>query len=207
MTTGLDFEGVLKFLAWRWSVPTDPELALLRQKLLTYRPVGIITYDLQDYVQLDHPAVIGGSQGVGDSYHVAPPIPRDEVEADMIAALVSYGTCGFLTTALIEFYSLFPHLREDFETCGHFIPPKGWKSLAEHMEDVFTPAELGDWHEALLIYNARNGDMVVLSPTGGVAWYRLSENEIVPIADSFSGFLHYFIEYMDNRWPLDSFGP
>ena len=47
-TTGLDSDGVRNFLAWRWPIPTDPALALLREKLLTYRPVGIVTYDLQD---------------------------------------------------------------------------------------------------------------------------------------------------------------
>lgn len=206
-TTGLDSEGVRKFLAWRWPVPADPTLALLRQKFLTYCPVGIVTYDLQDYVQLDHPAVIGVAENLGDSYYVALPIQQEEVEAGMKVALASCGTRGFLSTALVEFYSLFPHLREAFETCGHFIPPEKWKSLAEEMEGVSTPTELAGRHEALMIYHAVNGDMIALSPTGEVAWYCLSESEIIPIADCFSGFLRYFIEHMDKRWPLDSYGP
>jgi hypothetical protein len=207
VTIGLDSDGVRNLLAWRWPIPTDPTLTLLREKLLTYRPVGIVTYDLQDYVQLDHPEVAEEPEGAGDSYYVAFPVPREEVEARMKALPVLGGEHGVLSLALLEFYSLFPGFREDFQTAGHFIPPGQWITLADDMRDSVDLSSLGSWQEALWIYHACNGDMIVLSRTGEVGWYCLSENEIHLIAEDFSGFLHYLIGYLDNRWPLDSFGP
>ncbi len=206
VTLGLDSKGVRNLLASRWPVPADPALALLRQKFLTYTPVAIVTYDLRDYLQLDHPEVTGDSE-VGDSYYVASPVPREEVEATMTAALGDREIRPTLSPAFVEFHSLFPDLREDFQTSGHFIRPEEWKTLAEEMEDCEELEETGDWQDALWIYHGRNGDMLVLSPSGAVAWYSLGENEITPIADSFGDFLRHFVDHLEKRWPLDSYGP
>ena len=207
MTTGLDSNGVGNLLAWRWPIPTDPALALLREKLLTYRPVGVVTYDLQDYVQLDHPEVEGEPEGAGDSYYVAFPIPVQEVETRMKASPRLRGEEGFLSRALIEFYSLFPSFREDFQCAGHFISPEKWITLSDDMGDSVDLSALGSWQGALFIYHGCNGDMIVLARSGEVAWYCPSENEIHRIAEDFSGFLRYLTGYLDNRWPMDSFGP
>ena len=68
------------------------------------------------------------------------------------------------------------------------------------------PDAVSHWRCAWVIYHARNGDRILLHPDGGSAWFVTSEQQIRPIATSFSGFIDYLTDAIDQRWPLDSYG-
>ncbi|MCW1914206.1 hypothetical protein OJ996_11510 [Luteolibacter sp. GHJ8] len=206
-TLGLDGEELRGAIAGHLPLPADPALARLREKLLTYHPAGIVTYSSRSYLQLDHPEIDKEDEGIGESYYLGYPALREEVAAAITDALHTLGIAGAVSAALIEFYALFPGLREDFQCTGHFIQPGEWHTLGSMLSDVPDIIPQEPWASAICLYHARNGDDVVLSSSGEVAWYCIAEAEIIPIASDFSGFLDYLIGYLDLRWPLDSYGP
>lgn len=207
ITRGLDPRKLREVLSEHWPVPADPALARLRSKFLSYHPAGIVTCSSRSYLQLDHPEIDKEDEGVGDSYYLGYPALREEVAAKITDALHTLGIASAVSAALIEFYALFPVLREDVQCTGDFIQPGEWHTLGSMLSDFPDLIPEEPWASAICLYHARNGDDVVLSSSGEVAWYCIAEAEIIPIASDFSSFLDYLTGYLDQRWPLDSYGP
>lgn len=207
ITRGLDPQALREVLSEHWPVPADPALARLRSKFLGYHPAGILTYSTRSYLQLDHPEIDKEDEGVGDSYYLGYPAPREEVEATATAAFQAAGLEGFPGAELVEFFALFPDLREDFQTAGHFIQAGEWQTLTQMLSEVPELVPEEPWAKAICLYHARNGDHVILSPSGEVAWWCSAEADVTPIAPDFNGFLDYLTDHLDQRWPLDSYGP
>jgi|SRR5579872_1905882 len=67
---------------------------------------------------------------------------------------------------------------------------------------------LGDedeWQGALHFYHARNGDTLLLHPSGKVGWWVGAESRIVEYADSFADFCERYTGFRRLAWK--SFGP
>jgi hypothetical protein len=205
MTQGLEPEAVRKFLAWRWDKSKHHELATLREKLSTYEPAGISCCYGRSYLRLDHPHMNDPASDAGCCYLGDPTSPPRSLEGNIPAAVhaVHGGRFGF--PEVVEFYDLFSDLRESIDCCGHFVAPCDWVSLAVMMDGVIDAAEHGSWQSSVGVYHGRNGDMVMLDESGAVAWYCLSENTILPIANTFAGFLHCLDDYLEKGWVLDSY--
>ncbi len=66
------------------------------------------------------------------------------------------------------------------------------------------PEKLGEWHDARLLYAARNGDSVFINHSGATAWHVLETNEIVTLFDTFPQFIKHYAAFRNSPQVFDS---
>lgn len=187
-----------------WSEPVDPELQLLREKLLGFIPYGLSCSGERVYLRMDHPELPGGVERIGDCYYLSEPGSNDEMA--VILSRFGIGACP----GLAEFFVLFRGLRESIDMAGGFELPSEWRTFGEVIEPwkdyIDDLAAIEAWEGSVKIYHALNGDLVLMNQAGGTAWWRIGGQSIQPIEARFEGFLSYFRRHLDRHWPFDSYG-
>lgn len=191
-----------------WAEPSNPYLVRLREKFLGYRPLGISFYNGKSYLDLGRPDLIGEPEDVGDSYHFAvPPCADEYLRLDEAGREAFYLPSKFFSPVMGEFYRMFSGFRESIDVAGNFFAPKDWTTLEDEFAEFRDLYDIAPWGKAVIIYHARNGDMLVMNEKGNLAWHCLSEGSFDPVAEDFEGFLAYFSDYLEKRCPIDSYGP
>lgn len=110
---------------------------------------------------------------------------------------------------LSEFYQFFDGLREEApNTSGYFYPTD---QIADDfgLEDHLVKAKDKTAVKGRpVVFNATNGDQIVITKDGKWVWFNHEEGKLIKIADSFPEFLDKYLAYRsvgDGR-PFDSFG-
>ena len=131
-----------------------------------------------------------------DHIYVAQPLP-DEV----VRKRVEYYDES-VRPLMAEFFTKFAGCGEEKEgEAGQFalIHDANASDIAYH-----EPEKLGEWHDARLLYAARNGDSVFINRSGATAWHVLEANKIITLFDTFPQFIKHYAEFRNHPQVFDS---
>ncbi|MBI4616231.1 MAG: hypothetical protein HY720_21635 [Planctomycetes bacterium] len=129
------------------------------------------------------------------------PPPPDREEARGAIARLGIAEPG----PVLEFAVGFDGVRESPpRLSGGFEPVARWRTIRE---EGFEEEFLAGWQEALVVFVARNGDHVLLHPSGRVAWMVFAEHRVDERWPTLEEFVHHYADHLDYRWPFDSYGP
>ncbi len=192
----LDGEAARRRLAEGWRGLEQPGVIRLGEQVAEFVPEVLVISGTE--------ARLAMRRGrAGYLYLGAPP---DEAALDR--SLEAWGFSG--APALGEFYRNF-HLLADSPPggAGHFISPPGWESFGDFgwFDNPADAGEAAAWLSAPVIFNARNGDLLLLKPTGESAWGILSRGEVRGIAGSFESLLDRVASCIEADEAIDSFSP
>jgi hypothetical protein len=140
---------------------------------------------------------------VGDKWFIAPPPDAAMVQKQM-------RLLGLERITLLRCFALhFSGLREDMPyLAGSFPTPDEWQRFAgrgyEYIRD--SCATYRDWEDAIVFYEARNGDQLLLRQSGSLGWWDHEVNEIRELVTSFQDFPDYYARQIKRRYPFDSSG-
>jgi hypothetical protein len=117
--------------------------------------------------------------------------------------------------AVAAFVRHFDSLRESEPgLAGGFKPVTDWRTIEEdrsaneHSWYLRVPARmLREWAGSLIVFVARNGDHILLHPSRKVGWMNHEKAEVRKHWDSFGRFIGYYADFLEYRWPFDSWGP
>lgn len=189
-----DEEGARAQLAGSWEGIEYAGPSALRDRLLwSYRPSSVDVYGHLAFLRLEGP-------GARSLYLGMPSPPRGEGPAPN-----AFGPAN--SDAVMEFSRHFAGLRD--APPGHsggFLGPEEWSPFEEYGWAIARKDR--DWARAPAIYNAPNGDLLLVGPAG-VAWAVLSmPRTIRPVCDTFDEFLIRYAGYLAHSIGMDSFdGP
>lgn len=199
MTVNVDL--LKQMLVTRWSSIKSDSLATFRDHLLGWPPYSIVDTGGRTLLRLRNPNITIEEEGIGDSSYLQPPIDvgpseRLQLETHHVAE----------TSAFAEFMSHFGGLWESYECAGQFIRlNEKWAVFPEPDSDHIEGQE--EWAGSTMIYNALNGDQLLLHLDGRIGWWVLPENLVRPQSENFEAFLRFYVKYREIPWPLDSYGP
>lgn len=197
--TRVDEFGIRELLVKRWQNVAQPELLLLRDQLLSYKPVSVVIRDEQAWLSLDSGL---DNSTVGSTAYI--PAACDPHDLDRRLA-------EFDIQQEDLFHSFMHHfagLAEDFLSSGNFIDlTEEWSTLHEDWQEEIIE-NFSEWKGSLLFYHARNGDQLLLHPNGNVGWLKFAEGRVTSDFDSFAAFVEFYVAFRSKTpWPLDSYGP
>jgi hypothetical protein len=176
----------------RWSSLSDDALCQLRDHLLQYAAISIVTTGPRAWLLC--------VREKGGFNLIAPPVSRESIR-------LQQGRCGMgdnrLLTDLLEHFG---GLREDFAPGGgYFIDEQEWRLVNEpFMEEI---PGYSDWKNALFIFSSRGGDGLLLHPSGRVGWWVGDEVRMRNAYDDLGTCLVDFIRYREVPWPFDPYEP
>jgi hypothetical protein len=188
-----------------WHDVRDPCLALLRDFLVQFVPTSIITHGDSAWLVIADPERSDAEYlRCGDRWFVAPPPRREMLQRQLEA----FGLQGI--ESLQSFFSHFNGLREDIPGCSgdisrpeewHHLASLGWEGYIEECQNHES------WQKAIMLWHARNGDIVLLNPSGETGWWDHEQNEIGSLTDTFPGFVRHFAAYIEHRYPFSAWPP
>ena len=187
-----------------WNDINDSCLISLRDHLLAYTPRSIVLSQNQEWLAITDTNLSNARRltgRAGDNWYVAPP-PRIE---SLQKQLDTFGLAEI--DCLTSFLLHFDGLREDLPgLAGNFFKPEEWQPFASIGSHIQRCRGYHDWQKAIMFYYARNGDHVLLDPSGKLGWFVFAENKITHFVNNSPAFVTYFVEYIKHRYPLDSYG-
>lgn len=206
---GLNEDGARRMLRDRWkNVPNW--LEPLRNRILTAGAPHLIGKSRREWLGLTL-----GAQG-----RWAPPVETAEDPWTWTIYVAPPGNTTEATKALSKagleghadaraFVENFDHLRESEPGfSGGFIPVSRWESFRRHgVFDLLDSGVREGWADARMIFHCRNGDDVLLHPSGEVAIFLLAEGRMTGAWKSFREFLVDYADHLGYRWPFDGYGP
>ncbi len=193
---GMSPEHAHQVLESRWAGVTTRPLFKVRELLLSFGCTSLFVAEQHGWLGSER------SPDDCDLFLIAEPIAAERIDH----LLDHHGLSG--NELFREFLVQFGGLREDPIVSGDFV-----RGDEEAMQIVNEPwmkedvAGYDNWEGSAIIYRARNGDTVLLHPSGPIAWWTCAERRIDHKADDFGEFLEYFVEYKRTDWPFDSYGP
>ncbi len=129
------------------------------------------------------------------------PPPIDPIEAGRIAERIVLPD----PASILAFAVAFDGLRESPpRLAGSFVPFREWRTIRE---DGFDEPFLAGWTAALVLFEARNSDRVLLHPDGRLAWMVFAEHRMDERWAAFEDFIRDYADHLEYRWPFDSYGP
>ncbi len=198
-----------RLLAEFWSVLKSNPLKRLSKKLLKIEKTFLLVlpqqlenriYDPQttwlvmEVESVDHQT----SKKAVEDFLLGPPPQPSGIKK--IQKIQSAGT------SLVEFYSFFHNFRESIPPDpGFFIPPHRWE-LAKRKEHLPKFEGIGPWLDAYVIFEARNGDEVLMAPSGKLCWAVLETYSVKPLADTFDDYIDHYVRYKKFCYPFDAWG-
>jgi hypothetical protein len=192
-------ESIREVLKDRWADVELPCNKLLRDRLLEFVPYSIVRFMGESYLRICLPgAELDRS---GNSLLLANPAS----ESAIAERLNSIGLAD--NDEFAEFLQYFGGLRESLPPqAGDFVNEEDWQSASEIMYDDCEDFE--EWQSGVCIYQACNGDCLVLHPSGKVAWFMHEENRFSDPYPTFGDFLSFYVRYnIDYACPLDAYAP
>jgi hypothetical protein len=98
-----------------------------------------------------------------------------------------------------EFFRVFHGLDE-------FVCPLDWRRFEDHVgEGELDWQSWGEWKDAAVVFSAPNGDSALLKESGGTAWHRFDEQEVVPIREEFLELVGHYAECLGKGVVFDSY--
>ncbi len=188
-----------EILKARWAEVELPCNQLLRDRLLEFVPYSLIRFGADCYLRVCLPTA--DADRTGNCFFLASPAS----ESATAVRLHSFGLAD--NAEFAEFLNFFGGLRESMPPLsGSFLHDEDWQTAAEIMYDDCD--EFEEWQAGVVIYQASNGDCLVLHPSGRVAWFMHEENRFSDPFSSFGEFLSFFVRYnTEYAYPLDAYGP
>jgi hypothetical protein len=200
---GLDSDSSLELLKNRWTKIAAPCLLSLKNYLLEFVPESIILRDGKGWLAIADPKFLH----IKDQticWFVAPPpdiqlLQRrlDEFAPKEIECLHSF---------LLNFGGLRETIPGD---AGDFCQIDQWENLAVcGWEGYIKECRNYDaWRESVMLWGARNGDVLLLDSSGRLGWWSHETNEIYDFLNSFPVFIDYFVKYIKYRYPFSAWLP
>lgn len=191
---GADLSQLRLMLEERFADVVEPELRLLRDQLLSYQPISIVTFRESEFLKLAGPL----------EYSVAylpPPVDTSQIQSRLREIRIT-------DPLFRSFMNHFAGLAESADTAGNFAGNSDhYYTMTEDWQREALP-DFQAWEGSLMFYHARNGDQILLHPDGKVGWWKFAEHRIVHAYDSFADFLRFYVDFRARTdWPLDSYGP
>src|SRR5262249_44491301 len=146
------------------------------------------------------------SSKVGDSWFIGPPPDRLILES----RLTEFGFADY--DVVRSFMLYFGGIREDVPyLAGSFPSVEEWEIFGGDgtgMEYVRESCRnYGAWEGAVRFYESRNGDQLILHPSGRLGWWSHETDEIHELLKSFDDFPAYYCDYIARRYPFSSWEP
>jgi hypothetical protein len=148
------------------------------------------------------PAFDNGAGNKVLEYYLQAPLPAETIRE----CLQQQGFENQPSVAkFLEFFNGFresePHL------CGSFVDVREWNRIdnSEALDEKTQGLE--DWSDGVILFEARNGDLLLLHPTGRTAWYSHEESLIRGMIPRFELFIQKYAAHLEYNWPFDSWGP
>ena len=202
-----DHDGRKRIVAARFDGVTADHLQPLRRVLLAAEPVSLVVLEDQWWVRLSPTAAV---EDRAFAMYLPPPADPGDLDAGL-------DRVGFVGDAdLREFLLAFGGLAEDFMVAGSLAgPPADFTTLGDSMPaDIlgeivdFDECDLDEPVRSFVLYAARNGDQLVYSPDGRVAWFDHECGDVTAVAEGIEDFAVGFATYRTTfDWPFDSHGP
>ena len=193
---GMSPEDAHQVLEKRWAGVAAGPLLKVRDLLLGFGCTSLVVLEQHAWLGTER------SPDDCDLFLIAEPIATERIDR----LLNQHGLSG--NKLFREFLAQFGGLREDPTIAGSFV--RGDEESLRMVNQPWMKEEVAgydDWEGSSIIYSARNGDAVLLHPSGPIAWWKGAERRIDHQADDFGEFLEYFVEYKQTDWPFDSYGP
>jgi hypothetical protein len=186
----IDSQNVLSILHRRWSNISIADLTGLQDLLLKeFSPRSIITHGMEAWLGFTRPNPTDSER----SEILIPPPP----DTKMIETGLKKTPFANIPS-LVAFAANFGSIKEDIPpNAGDFRIPEKWESLYDYWGENDGRYEnwYSDWSGALVVYGTGCGDMVLLHPTGKMAWLGFAENEIWGLSSSFDEFIRRYVVY------------
>lgn len=190
---------VKQMLVQRWSTIKNPALQELRDRLLEFQPTSIVVHKGQGWL---HVKVPSAESGIGDHWYLS--APNDEI--DWLAKLQEVGMQD--NQLLAEFLPHFSGLREDIpDMAGNFLDASEWETFPLPGYELHQVKSAKDWQGSLLLFHARNGNSVLLHPSGRCGWWWFAEHEASESHPDLESFIRDFTRFSrEYSWPFDGYG-
>lgn len=197
---GCDHEAVQLILDERWAKMTIEPLRLVKEAVRDFRPTSIVvledrTGNKESWLLLARPAPNRGWGPERAELLIAPPLSQEALDK-------GFQKCKFADSPLLR--SLILDFGAQYETIprssGGFCISE-WMTLYDYWgdNDGRYPAWYEQWQGALGLYGSPSGDLVLLHPSGKVAWMWFAEGDVTPLADDLAGFLRYYADYRTKK--------
>ena len=181
-----------KCLAERWKNIQHNAARCLRDHILEYETRSIVIAGGCVWL-----LCVNGNAGIN---LVGPPLNENNAIAEHIPIGME-DNC-----LLVELLTHFHSLREDFPPGGgYLIDNHSW----EYLNDPFIEKEVkgySKWKNSLIIFHARNGDLLLQHPSGKVGWWVADEIKIKEAYNDLETCIMDFIHFQNKPWPFDSYG-
>lgn len=208
---GLSPEQAADRLRTRWPKSSNPSVRGLIDFYNGYRPESLVICEDRAWVFCVRPEQ---QTTAADWCLIAEPLEPNVVGERLKKR-------GFHDPLLAEFIGAFAGWREDYWPMdGHFIDAEELDGdFVLKIDDWLRTYEGIGWYEgSLVLYNARNGDQLLVHPSGRVGWLVGEERRATDYAASFAEFCEKYASYRTSfvpdrdsgkkiAWPFDSFGP
>jgi hypothetical protein len=180
------------FLQARWNGLRDSALRPLRDQILECEVTSIVLTGPEAWLLCVHEN--------GGFNLIAPPVDRDAVKKQQVQ-------CGMgnnpLLTDLVEHFG---GLREDFAPGGgYFMVPQQWRIVNEPWMGELPG--YSEWKDALMVFNSRSGDALLLHPSGRVGWWVGDEMRMRDAYEDLGACFVDFARYRAVPWPFGSYEP
>lgn len=113
--------------------------------------------------------------------------------------------------SLKQFLRFFSGLRESEPgVSGDFPGVLAWQTFEESLGEYTTACpdqEIDPWRKSVVIFNARNGNRVLMRQDGRLAWDVKQEQRVDERWTNFDEFIAHYADYLEYDWPFDSYGP
>jgi hypothetical protein len=194
---GLSPAKATRRLQQRWADIKRPALKALRKTLSNFEVRAILVDGTGGQIYAERP---DSEQTIGNSFYLPGPLDPKELRGN----LQSFGLAA--NPSVAEFLKHFAGLAEDTEVAGNFVYRESpWPSFTDSWDDSIDGFEV--WENSLILYHARNGCMLLIHPTGRVAWWVMQESAVEQIAANFDEFVRKFNKHRKGAWPFDPYGP
>jgi hypothetical protein len=176
----------------RWADISIESLVHLRDLFLgDFFPQSIFTHENDAWLGLARPTRVLPNSG--DIILLPPPPDATKVEQGLTK-------CPFANDpGLFSFVNHFGSFREEIPpSSGSFLIPDPWETLFDcwgQNDDGRYGEWYAEWSDALVVYGAISGDMVLLHPSGKLGWLGFAEGEIWHLADNFDAFVRRYTIY------------
>ncbi len=215
---GLDEANRHALLEARWESELNGPLAPVLRWYLEYEPVSLVVHRNAAWL-------LCSKRATDQRERTLFLIPESSDVNNLRSRLHEH---GFHDELLLRLAVTLGGLREDF-------PPNAGDFMGDH--DEFSMDERGglrllnepwqaenvegfnEWENSLFLYAARNGDSVIVHPSGKVGWWKFGERRIEEYAVDISDFADKYARYLREswvktdycdqlvHWPFDSYGP
>jgi hypothetical protein len=165
----------------------SPELLALAERLTEFTPYSIEYSDGDAYVFCTRFDARGRLRNdVADNFFLCQPLAEEELESQ----IAFYDDA--IQPLMKSFRSKYAGAGESTTHSGHFL--RNDTPASDYDSD--TEWRFGKWKDARVLYNAANGDLVMIDRHGATAWHVMETNENIPLTATFPDFLKHYTAFL-----------